>query len=203
MAAQPVGAAHRFRQHGTGPPALQRHDVSGERIRSRSGAALFDPVCVAENGEDSHEDRTAGSSGRALSDACGRSAAQQFQEVREDFGRPSLFEQRRIHHHPGKSLAHRVARRRGLFAYQTNHTSDYRTSLDPALPFSFIRRPSDYSRSVAAVFSLSPGEELFGCGESFTRLDKRGQKVVLWANDANGVKSLGRFRECNTDRREP
>jgi alpha-D-xyloside xylohydrolase len=30
---------------------------------------------------------------------------------------------------------------------------------------------------------------LFGCGESFTRLDKRGQKVVLWSNDANGVES--------------
>jgi alpha-D-xyloside xylohydrolase len=42
---------------------------------------------------------------------------------------------------------------------------------------------------VAAVFSLSPGEKLFGCGESFTRLDKRGQKVVLWANDANGVQT--------------
>jgi len=37
--------------------------------------------------------------------------------------------------------------------------------------------------------SLSPDEKLFGCGESFTRLDKRGQKVVLWANDANGVES--------------
>jgi alpha-D-xyloside xylohydrolase len=61
--------------------------------------------------------------------------------------------------------------------------------LDPVLPFSFIRRSSDYSRSVAAVFSLSPGEKLFGCGESFTRLDKRGQKMVLWTNDANGVES--------------
>jgi len=77
----------------------------------------------------------------------------------------------------------------GRLLTHTNHQSDYATSLDPALPFSFIRRPSDYSRSVAAVFSLAPGEKLFGCGESFTRLDKRGQKVVLWANDANGVES--------------
>ena len=77
----------------------------------------------------------------------------------------------------------------GRLLTRTNHTADYQTSLDPALPFSFIRRPSDYSRSVAAVFSLSPGEKLFGCGESFTRLDKRGQKVVLWANDANGVET--------------
>src|ERR1017187_6258785 len=77
----------------------------------------------------------------------------------------------------------------GRLLTKTQHTSDFATSLDPALPFSFIRRPSDYSRSVGAVFSLSPDEKLFGCGESFTRLDKRGQKVVLWANDANGVES--------------
>ena len=49
----------------------------------------------------------------------------------------------------------------------------------PALPLSFVRRTSDMSRSVAAVFSLSPGEKIFGCGESFTRLNKRGQRVML------------------------
>ena len=38
-------------------------------------------------------------------------------------------------------------------------------------------------------FILSPDEKIFGCGESFTRLDKRGQKVVLWADDANGVQN--------------
>jgi len=77
----------------------------------------------------------------------------------------------------------------GRLLTKTNHASDNATQLDPVLPFSFIRRTSDYSRSVAAVFSLAPGEKLFGCGESFTRLDKRGQKVVLWTNDANGVET--------------
>ncbi len=72
---------------------------------------------------------------------------------------------------------------------RTNHSSDNATSLDPVLPFSFIRRAADYSRSLAAVFSLAPGEKLFGTGESFTRLDKRGQKIVLWSNDANGVET--------------
>ena len=75
----------------------------------------------------------------------------------------------------------------GRLLTQTQHTSDFADTLVSALPFSFVRRSSDYSRSVAAVFSLAPGEKLFGCGESFTRLDKRGQRVVLWANDANGV----------------
>ena len=77
----------------------------------------------------------------------------------------------------------------GRLLTKTNHPSDNVTQLDPVLPFSFIRRTSDYSRSIAAVFSLAPGEKLFGCGESFTRLDKRGQKMVLWANDANGVET--------------
>ena len=77
----------------------------------------------------------------------------------------------------------------GRLLTRTNHAADNATQLDPVLPFSFIRRTSDYTRSVAAVFSLAPGEKIFGCGESFTRLDKRGQKVVLWANDANGVET--------------
>jgi alpha-D-xyloside xylohydrolase len=77
----------------------------------------------------------------------------------------------------------------GRLLTRTDHPSDNKAQLDPVLPFSFIRRTSDYSRSVAAVFSLAPGEKIFGCGESFTRLDKRGQKIVLWANDANGVET--------------
>jgi len=77
----------------------------------------------------------------------------------------------------------------GRLLTETNHNADNAAQLEPVLPFSFIRRASDYSRSVAAVFSLAPGEKLFGCGESFTRLDKRGQKMVLWANDANGVET--------------
>jgi alpha-D-xyloside xylohydrolase len=82
----------------------------------------------------------------------------------------------------------------GRLLTKTDHTNDNRAQLDPELPFSFIRRSSDYSRSVAAVFTLSPGEKLFGGGESFTRLDKRGQKVVLWTNDANGVESSKMYK---------
>jgi alpha-D-xyloside xylohydrolase len=55
--------------------------------------------------------------------------------------------------------------------------------------FSFVRRTSDYSRSFSAVFALRPEEKVFGCGESFTRLDKRGQKLVLYTHDALGVES--------------
>jgi alpha-D-xyloside xylohydrolase len=77
----------------------------------------------------------------------------------------------------------------GKLLTKTNHAADLPLTLVPALPFSFIRRSSDYSRSIAASFYLSAGEQLFGTGESFTRLDKRGQRVVLWSNDANGVET--------------
>jgi alpha-D-xyloside xylohydrolase len=51
-------------------------------------------------------------------------------------------------------------------------------------PLSFVRNSSNLHRHLATSFTLSPGEKLFGCGESFTRLDKRGQKLVLYAYDA-------------------
>jgi alpha-D-xyloside xylohydrolase len=78
---------------------------------------------------------------------------------------------------------------RGRLVTTTQHTSDFASTYVPALPFSFVRRASDLSRSIAAVWSLTPGEKIFGGGESFTRLDKRGQKIVLWTNDANGAES--------------
>jgi alpha-D-xyloside xylohydrolase len=71
----------------------------------------------------------------------------------------------------------------------TMNSSDGSETLTPFLPFSFVRRSNDYSTSMAAVFSLSPDEKIFGCGESFTEFNKRGQKVVLWADDANGVQN--------------
>ena len=77
----------------------------------------------------------------------------------------------------------------GRLLTRTNHSRDNNTSITTILPFCFVRRSSDYSRSFAAAFSLSPGEKIFGCGESFTGLDKRGQKVVLWTTDARSAES--------------
>ncbi len=77
----------------------------------------------------------------------------------------------------------------GRLLTRTNHSRDNNTSITSIMPFCFVRRASDYSRSFNAVFSLSPGEKIFGCGESFTRLDKRGQKIVLWTCDARGAET--------------
>jgi alpha-D-xyloside xylohydrolase len=77
----------------------------------------------------------------------------------------------------------------GKLITKTIANGDGAETFTPFLPFSFVRRASDYSTSMNAVFSLSPDEKIFGCGESFTEFDKRGQKVVLWTDDANGVQN--------------
>lgn len=66
---------------------------------------------------------------------------------------------------------------------------DNDTTYTPMVPFCYVRRASDYSRSWSASFNLSANEKIFGCGESFTGLNKRGQKVVLFSDDANGVEN--------------
>ena len=82
----------------------------------------------------------------------------------------------------------------GKLLTQTDHASDNNTTFTPVMPFSFVRRAADYSRSMDAVFTLSPGEKIFGCGESFTGLDKRGQKIVLWTTDANGIQNQRMYK---------
>lgn len=77
----------------------------------------------------------------------------------------------------------------GKLLTRTAARIDNDSTYTPVLPFSYVRRASDYSRSYAAVFNISPNEKFFGCGESFTGFDKRGQKVVLFTDDANGVEN--------------
>ena len=77
----------------------------------------------------------------------------------------------------------------GRMLTRTIHIEDDSETFTPLLPFSFVRRASDYSTSMAAVFRLSPNEKIYGCGESFTEFNKRGQKVVLYADDSNGTQN--------------
>lgn len=62
------------------------------------------------------------------------------------------------------------------------------------LPFSYVHSAEDMNKYSAASFMLSPGEHFYGCGESFTKLDKTGQKVVLWTKDAHGVESKEMYK---------
>jgi len=82
----------------------------------------------------------------------------------------------------------------GKLLTQTDHADDNKSTFSPVLPLSYVRRAADYSRSYNAAFTLSPGEKIFGCGESFTSFDKRGQKITLWTDDANGVENQGEYK---------
>ncbi|MCW3806631.1 alpha-xylosidase [Plebeiibacterium marinum] len=76
-----------------------------------------------------------------------------------------------------------------LLTATNHHLDNAESTYTPIMPFSYVRRASDYSRSFNAAFTLSPNEMIFGCGESYTQFNKRGQKVVLCTDDANGVQN--------------
>ena len=83
---------------------------------------------------------------------------------------------------------------KGKILTQTRHNIDNDSSQIKLLPFSFIKRGSDNSRSVNPVFTLAPGERIYGCGESFTSLNKVGQKVHLSVTDPQGPESDGQYK---------
>jgi alpha-D-xyloside xylohydrolase len=67
-------------------------------------------------------------------------------------------------------------------------------SFQPYAPFSFIRRARDVGRSTVATFELQYDEKIFGTGESFTRLNKRGQKLVMYLRDGQGVQNYRQYK---------
>ena len=83
---------------------------------------------------------------------------------------------------------------KGQILTQTRHIIDNDSSQVKLLPFSFIKRGSDNSRSVNPVLTLAPGERIYGCGESFTSLNKVGQKVHLSVTDPQGPETDGQYK---------
>ena len=83
---------------------------------------------------------------------------------------------------------------KGKILTQTRHIVDNDSTQVKLLPFSFIKRGSDNSRSINPVFLLSPGERIYGCGESFTSLNKVGQKVHLSVTDPQGPETDGMYK---------
>lgn len=75
---------------------------------------------------------------------------------------------------------------KGKMLTQTRTFGDNDSTQVKVIPFNFIKRGSDNSRSINPVFSLSPEEKIFGCGESFTSLNKVGQKINLFVTDPQG-----------------
>ncbi len=83
---------------------------------------------------------------------------------------------------------------KGKVLTQTRHIIDNDSSQVKLQPFSFIKRGSDNSRSINPVLTLAPGERIYGCGESFTSLNKVGQKVHLSVTDPQGPETDGQYK---------
>ena len=77
---------------------------------------------------------------------------------------------------------------RGRLLTRTQNIGDPATYITP-IPFSFVRRSSDLTRRMAATFELQHDEKIFGCGESFTRFNKRGQRVLVSTRDGMGTQN--------------
>ncbi len=88
-----------------------------------------------------------------------------------------------IHEHPWKV---EILDAGGKSLTSTNHAADNATTFTPVMPFAWVRRVSDYSKRFSATFNLHPGEKIFGFGEQYTEFNKRGQKVMLFTDDARG-----------------
>ena len=82
----------------------------------------------------------------------------------------------------------------GKVMTQTRHIIDNDSSQVKLLPFSFIKRGSDNSRSINPVLTIAPGERIYGCGESFGALNKVGQKVQLMVTDPQGPETDGQYK---------
>ncbi|TVX96707.1 alpha-xylosidase [Cohnella terricola] len=83
----------------------------------------------------------------------------------------------------------------GSIVTETRGFSDGKSLLNTnGLPFSFRRSSSDFGNNAAASFLLRPDEKLYGTGESFTRLNKRGQKINLFTTDALSAQTAKMYK---------
>lgn len=83
---------------------------------------------------------------------------------------------------------------KGKLLTATRCWNDNDVSQVKVLPFNFIRRGNDNSRSINPVFSFSAGEKIVGCGESFTSMNKAGQKLNLFVTDPQGPETPDMYK---------
>lgn len=82
----------------------------------------------------------------------------------------------------------------GVEMTRTRALSDNDSTQVKTQPFMFVKRGSDNSRSIEPVFSLKPGERIYGCGESATSLNKAGQKLNLFVCDPQGPETPDMYK---------
>ena len=84
--------------------------------------------------------------------------------------------------------------KKGKLMTETRRWRDNDSTQVKILPFNFIRRSSDNARRLNPVFSLLPGEKIVGCGESFTSVNKVGQKINLFVTDPQGPETKDMYK---------
>lgn len=77
---------------------------------------------------------------------------------------------------------------------RTRYIADNDSTQVKTQPFTFVKRGSDNSRSIEPVFSLAPGERIYGCGESAMPLNKAGQKLNLFVTDPQGPETPDMYK---------
>lgn len=83
----------------------------------------------------------------------------------------------------------------GKLITSSHHMYESKCLLNPnPTPFSFSQGVNRNDQSVAATFTLSPDEKIFGGGESFTRLNKRGQKLHVSVSDPLGAQTTNMYK---------
>lgn len=83
---------------------------------------------------------------------------------------------------------------KGRIMTQSRTLQDNDSSQVKLLPFCFVKRGDNNQRMVNPVFSLFPEEKIFGLGESFSPLNKVGQKVQLFVTDPQGPETQGQYK---------
>lgn len=89
----------------------------------------------------------------------------------------------------------RIEGKDGKAIFSTYNIADSKC-LDSTNPtaLSYLRKSTDLSKNFAFSTKNQYDEKFYGCGESFTRLNKRGQRINLWTYDALGSQSKDMYK---------
>lgn len=83
----------------------------------------------------------------------------------------------------------------GKLLTKTLNSTDSKSLMNYApLPLSFVENNSDLHRHSALSLKHSVNEHFYGCGESFSHLDKSGQKFTLWTQDGHGSEGQAMYK---------
>ncbi|HDQ73208.1 MAG TPA: glycoside hydrolase family 31 protein [Chloroflexi bacterium] len=64
----------------------------------------------------------------------------------------------------------------------------------PVADLGFWRDPETGLTSVHETFRLAPDEDIYGLGERFSRINRVGQQITLWATDAYGISQHATYK---------